>query len=172
MEEPNKNSISLGGNIELNGFQDIENAKLVVLKKIIGNYVKQIQEKKSDYEKCCSHSILSSSFMKVVAKFSLRSGLPAGSPCASSTTIDVPRKGLPPCRCTSLSDKARKWLATLYFATTIYFSSNAGAISGKAIVASQWTQTEFASSFSLLHDFASFGFAPDKEPSYSGAVVT
>jgi len=55
MEEENqtesKDSVSLGGGIELNGFKDIEGAKMIVLKKIIGNYVKQIQEKKSDYEK-------------------------------------------------------------------------------------------------------------------------
>jgi len=53
MEEENqgKDSVSLGGGIELNGFKNIEGAKMIVLKKIIGNYVKQIQEKKSDYEK-------------------------------------------------------------------------------------------------------------------------
>ena len=59
MEEQNEpaeqaggtDTVSLGGNIELNGFKDVENAKLVVLKKIIGNSVKEIQGKKSDYEK-------------------------------------------------------------------------------------------------------------------------
>lgn len=51
MEEQNKEAISLGGNIELNGFQNIEGAKMIVLKKIIGNSTKQIQEKKNDYEK-------------------------------------------------------------------------------------------------------------------------
>jgi len=52
MEEPkNKETISLGGNIKLNGFQNIEGGKMIVLKKIIGNYTRQIQEKKSDYEK-------------------------------------------------------------------------------------------------------------------------
>jgi len=51
-EEPkNKETISLGGNITLNGFQNIEGGKMIVLKKIIGNHTKQIQEKKSDYEK-------------------------------------------------------------------------------------------------------------------------
>ena len=55
MEEENKieskDSVSLGGGIQLNGFRNIEGAKMIVLKKILGNYVKQIQEKKSDYEK-------------------------------------------------------------------------------------------------------------------------
>lgn len=50
-QSENKETISLGGNITLNGFQNIETAKMIVLKKMIGNYVKQIQEKKSDYEK-------------------------------------------------------------------------------------------------------------------------
>ena len=51
-EKPaNKESISLGGNITLNGFQDIENAKMIVLKKMIGNHAREIQDKKSDYEK-------------------------------------------------------------------------------------------------------------------------
>jgi ribosome-associated translation inhibitor RaiA len=49
--EQNKETISLGGNIQLNGFQNIEGGKMIVLKKIIGNYTKQMQEKKSDYEK-------------------------------------------------------------------------------------------------------------------------
>ncbi len=51
-EEPKNNeTISLGGNITLNGFQNIEGGKMIVLKKIIGNHTRQIQEKKSDYEK-------------------------------------------------------------------------------------------------------------------------
>ncbi len=50
-ETTKQDTISLGGNIELNGFQNIEGAKMIVLKKLIGNYVKQIQEKKSNYEK-------------------------------------------------------------------------------------------------------------------------
>lgn len=51
MEQKSKESISLGGNIELNGFQNLEKAKLIVLKKIIGNYAKQMQEKRDDYKK-------------------------------------------------------------------------------------------------------------------------
>ena len=51
-EEPkNKETISLGGNITLNGFQNIEGGKMIVLKKVIGNYTKQMQEKKANYEK-------------------------------------------------------------------------------------------------------------------------
>lgn len=50
-EMAKQDTVSLGGNIQLNGFQNIEGAKMIVLKKIIGNYVKQMQEKKKDYEK-------------------------------------------------------------------------------------------------------------------------
>ncbi len=46
-----QDSVSLGGGIQLNGFKGIEAAKMIVLKKMIGNYVKQIQEKREDYEK-------------------------------------------------------------------------------------------------------------------------
>jgi|SRR3989339_1237291 len=47
----NREVMSLGGNIELNGFQNVERSKLVVLKKIIGNLAKEMKEKRSDYEK-------------------------------------------------------------------------------------------------------------------------
>ena len=50
-EQKNKETISLGGNIQLNGFQDMQGAKMIVLKKIIGNYTREIQKKRSDYEK-------------------------------------------------------------------------------------------------------------------------
>ena len=34
--------MELGGNIKLTGFDDMEPAKLVVIKKIVGNYVKEL----------------------------------------------------------------------------------------------------------------------------------
>jgi len=43
--------VSLGGNIELVGFSKVESLRQIVLKKIIGNYVRQIQDKRKDYEK-------------------------------------------------------------------------------------------------------------------------
>lgn len=36
-------NIELGGNINLIGFKDIEPQKLVVIKKIVGNFVKRLQ---------------------------------------------------------------------------------------------------------------------------------
>lgn len=41
--------INLGGNIELKGLTDTENSKLIVLKKMIGSYVRDIKENQPDY---------------------------------------------------------------------------------------------------------------------------
>ena len=44
--------IELGGNIELTGFRDnIDGAGMIVLKKIIGNWVRKYSEASSDFEK-------------------------------------------------------------------------------------------------------------------------
>lgn len=37
--------MELGGNIKLDGFETLEPAKLIVVKKIVGNYAKVISEK-------------------------------------------------------------------------------------------------------------------------------
>lgn len=37
--------MQLGGNIELTGFDSLDKAQLVVLKKIVGNYAKEFSEK-------------------------------------------------------------------------------------------------------------------------------
>ena len=42
--------IELGGNIKLDGFETVEPGKLVVAKKMIGNYVKKISDKFSDFK--------------------------------------------------------------------------------------------------------------------------
>lgn len=36
--------IKLGGNIQLDGFNNIEPAKLIVVKKIVGNFVKALEQ--------------------------------------------------------------------------------------------------------------------------------
>lgn len=46
-----KDVVTLGGNIELVGFKDIEPASMVVLKKMVGTYAKTFSEKHSDFEK-------------------------------------------------------------------------------------------------------------------------
>ncbi len=37
--------IELGGNIRLEGFEDAEKGSLVIIKKIVGNYVRNMQQK-------------------------------------------------------------------------------------------------------------------------------
>ncbi len=42
--------MQLGGSISLSGFKDLEGSKMIVIKKIVGNYVKKMQEKKNNFE--------------------------------------------------------------------------------------------------------------------------
>ena len=43
-------TMQLGGNISLAGFKELEPAKMVVIKKITGNYVKKMQEKTNNFQ--------------------------------------------------------------------------------------------------------------------------
>lgn len=43
-------AMELGGNITLNGFHELEPAKLIVVKKLTGTYVRKMQEKNKDFE--------------------------------------------------------------------------------------------------------------------------
>ncbi|MCD4760104.1 hypothetical protein K8R33_04420 [archaeon] len=43
--------IELGGNINLDGFEKIESGNLIVVKKVVGNYTKNISEKVKDFKK-------------------------------------------------------------------------------------------------------------------------
>ena len=43
--------VELGGNIRLNGFSSIDGASMIILKKIIGNFAKQVSEKLPNFEK-------------------------------------------------------------------------------------------------------------------------
>ncbi len=51
VEEQTGDSIVLGGNIVLNGFQQIDGASMIILKKLIGNHVRQISDKAKQFEK-------------------------------------------------------------------------------------------------------------------------
>lgn len=44
-------TIELGGNIQLVNFKDIEPGKLVVIKKMVGKYTKDISEKNKEFKK-------------------------------------------------------------------------------------------------------------------------
>ncbi len=43
-------SIKLGGNIELEGFNEVGKAEMVIVKKIVGNYAKDISEKVNGFK--------------------------------------------------------------------------------------------------------------------------
>jgi len=45
------NLMKLGGNIELTGFSELDGGVMIVLKKIVGNYVRKMSEHYSDFEK-------------------------------------------------------------------------------------------------------------------------
>ena len=45
------NSIELGGNIELSGFKDVDGGSMVILKKVVGNYVRKMNDMTSKFEK-------------------------------------------------------------------------------------------------------------------------
>jgi len=49
MEE--SDTVTLGSSIELTGFKDIDGATLIVVKKMVGSYVKNISEKAKKFEK-------------------------------------------------------------------------------------------------------------------------
>jgi len=43
--------IELGGNINLENFEEVEKGQLIVIKKVVGNYTKKISEKVKDFNK-------------------------------------------------------------------------------------------------------------------------
>ena len=43
--------VELGGNIELSGFRDVDGGTMIILKKIVGNYVKQFSERVDGFER-------------------------------------------------------------------------------------------------------------------------
>ena len=44
-------TMSLGGNIELSGFHEIDGSTMIVVKKIVGNYTKKLSERVKNFEK-------------------------------------------------------------------------------------------------------------------------
>ena len=51
MTEQNINdTLELGGNIVLTGFRELDGATMVILKKLVGNYVKKISERAERFE--------------------------------------------------------------------------------------------------------------------------
>src|SRR3989344_2093227 len=53
--EAKEQNIELGGKITLSGFHTVEPGKLVVVKKVVGNYVKKMEEKTQNFDKISIH---------------------------------------------------------------------------------------------------------------------
>ncbi len=49
--------MELGGNIKLDGFNDVDASTLIIIKKIVGNYAKRIQEETSPFQELLLHLI-------------------------------------------------------------------------------------------------------------------
>ena len=73
-------SIQLGGNIELVGFNELEPGELVVVKKVVGNYAKEMSEKAKDFEK------LIVTLKKEGKKFKIKAVLNAGKEFSADET--------------------------------------------------------------------------------------
>ncbi|MBW3003133.1 hypothetical protein KY337_01095 [Candidatus Woesearchaeota archaeon] len=43
--------VTLGGNIELSGFKDLDSGSFIILKKIIGNYARKMSDMSSNFER-------------------------------------------------------------------------------------------------------------------------
>ncbi|MBD3259811.1 hypothetical protein GF371_04255, partial [Candidatus Woesearchaeota archaeon] len=48
--EEDAETIKLGGNIELSGFRDLDGGTMVILKKIVGNYVRKLSDNSEKFE--------------------------------------------------------------------------------------------------------------------------
>jgi hypothetical protein len=46
-----KRMMELGGNIFLDGFSELNGGEMLIIKKLVGNYVKEVSEKKDNFEK-------------------------------------------------------------------------------------------------------------------------
>ena len=47
--------IELGGNMKLDGFQEIDPPAMIIIKKIVGNYVKKFQEQQPSFQELILH---------------------------------------------------------------------------------------------------------------------
>ena len=55
MVEETTDTMVLGGIINLVGFKDLEPAKLIVVKKVVGNFTKKLQDKHEKFENLTVH---------------------------------------------------------------------------------------------------------------------
>lgn len=51
MDEAEDDILQLGGSIELSGFSNLDYSSMIVLKKIIGNYVRKMNDRSGNFER-------------------------------------------------------------------------------------------------------------------------
>ncbi|MBS3153444.1 hypothetical protein J4426_02685 [Candidatus Woesearchaeota archaeon] len=67
--EESAGNIELGGKITLSGFSSVEPGKMVVVKKIIGNYVKKMEDRTENFESVIVHlKVVHNSEFEIQAK--------------------------------------------------------------------------------------------------------
>ena len=55
MTDEENETILLGGNIELSGFRDIDGGSMIVIKKIVGSYIRKFNDKIGNLQKFSLH---------------------------------------------------------------------------------------------------------------------
>ncbi|MBW2991718.1 hypothetical protein KY345_00690 [Candidatus Woesearchaeota archaeon] len=51
MPEEEKETIQLGGNIELSGFREVDGGSMIIVKKIVGSYVRKFTDRLENFQK-------------------------------------------------------------------------------------------------------------------------
>jgi len=55
LAEEEKETIQLGGNIELSGFREVDGGSMIVIKKIVGSYVRKFADRLGNIQKFSLH---------------------------------------------------------------------------------------------------------------------
>lgn len=51
MAEEEKETVQLGGNIELSGFREVDGGSMIIIKKIVGSYVRKFSDRLENFQK-------------------------------------------------------------------------------------------------------------------------
>jgi len=78
----------LGGHIRLSGFRDVDGASMIIIKKIVGSFVKKISEKNKDFKSLTMtlKKVHGSEESETSGKYELQANLIADKPYNSDVT--------------------------------------------------------------------------------------
>jgi len=81
-------TIELGGSIRLSGFKDIDGGSMIIIKKIVGSFVKKVSEKNSKFQSLTVtlKKVHASDESETSGKFELQANLIAEKPFNSEVT--------------------------------------------------------------------------------------